>query len=152
MLLSLNGAKVSLSPFPFFEHSNVFIHKLVQKKNNFLGITSVAFSDSADEQQTKLRLMWKNLATNSYLSLGSSNIRCSPDDTLPLTFGEELTCSPNRRTCCWIGVGLVSDLVISPSMRGSGPSFATVACRNEFSPWLDSTTETSTIYWVEDGD
>ena len=34
-----------------------------------------------------------------------------------------------------MGEGLARQRLISPSIRGNGPSFATVACRKEFSPW-----------------
>lgn len=39
-----------------------------------------------------------------------------------------------RRSCCWTGVGAARQRVISPRILGSGPSFAMVACRKEFSP------------------
>lgn len=71
----------------------------------------------------------------SYLSAGSSNILCSPEDTLPLMSWVELW-SWKRLSCCWMGVGLDSERVISPRIRGRGPSLATVACRKELSPWV----------------
>lgn len=69
-----------------------------------------------------------------YLSAGSSKIRCNPDDRLPLMLCAELW-SWKRRSCCWTGVGAARQREMSPRILGSGPSFATVACRKEFSPW-----------------
>lgn len=69
----------------------------------------------------------------TYPSVGSSVIFWSPEERLPATFGLEL-CSVKRFSCCCVGVGLVMDFVISARIRGRGPSFATVACRKEFSP------------------